>query len=140
MRSVVAKSYQRVASEGKISLFKSYKSEYGDGEQKRDFIYVKDAVDVVLFFKDNLRVNGIFNVGTGEARTWNDLAASLFAAVRKQARIEYIDMPESLQSRYQYFTQADMAKLRNAGYNKPFTRLEDAVLDYVGYLKDERCL
>jgi len=140
MRSVVAKAYQRVASEGKMSLFKSHKSEYRDGEQKRDFIYVKDAVDITLFFKDNPQINGIFNVGTGEARAWNDLAESLFAAVSKSPHIEYIDMPEALQSRYQYFTQADVAKLRNVGYNKPFTKLEDAVLDYVQYLKNDRCL
>lgn len=138
MRSVVAKAYQRVAGEGKISLFKSHRSKYRDGEQKRDFIYVKDAVDIVLFFKDNPGINGIFNVGTGEARTWNDLAESLFDAVGKPCNIEYIDMPEVLQSRYQYFTQADMAKLRNIGYNKPFTKLNDAVSDYVRYLADER--
>jgi len=140
MRSIVAKAYQRVANEGKISLFKSYKPEYKDGEQKRDFIYVKDAVDIVLFFKDNPGINGIFNVGTGEARTWNDLAESLFAAVGKPCNIEYIDMPEVLRSRYQYFTQADMAKLRKVGYNKPFTELKGAVSDYVQYLSNERCL
>jgi len=140
MRSVVAKAYQRVAEEGKISLFKSYKSEYEDGEQKRDFIYVKDAVDIVLFFMGNPNINGIFNVGTGEARTWNDLAESLFGAIGKLPQIEYIEMPEVLRSRYQYFTQADVAKLRHVGYNKSFTKLEDAVLDYVHYLKNKQYL
>jgi ADP-L-glycero-D-manno-heptose 6-epimerase len=140
MRSVVAKAYERAAGEGKITLFKSYKPGYKDGEQKRDFIYVKDAVDIVLFFKDNPQIHGIYNAGTGEARTWNDLARSLFAAVGKPPQIEYIEMPEILKSRYQYFTQADMAKLRDVGYNKPFTKLEDAVLDYVQYLREGRYL
>jgi len=140
MRSVVAKAYQLVADKGQMSLFKSYNPEYGHGEQKRDFIYVKDAVDIVLFFKDNPQITGIFNVGTGEARTWNDLAESLFTAVGKQPVIEYIEMPEVLKKRYQYYTQADMAKLRNAGYNKPFTKLEDAVSDYVQYLANDRYL
>lgn len=140
MRSIVAKAYQRVVEEGAMSLFKSYTAEYGDGEQKRDFIYVKDVVDIVLFFMDHPRINGIFNVGTGEARTWNDLARALFAAAGKLPRIEYIEMPEVLRPRYQYFTQADMTKLRNAGYTKPFTKLEDAVADYVRYLAGHRCL
>ena len=140
MCSVVAKAYQHVVKEGKMSLFKSYKSQYGHGEQKRDFIYVKDAVDVVMFFVDNPPINGIFNVGTGQAHTWNELARSLFAAVGKPMNIEYIEMPEVLRPRYQYFTEADIAKLRNVGYHKPFTKLEDAVYDYVQYLADNRCL
>ena len=138
MKSVVAKAYQRVAEQGEMSLFKSYNEHYGDGEQMRDFIYVKDAVDIVLFFVNHVLINGIFNVGTGEARTWNGLAESLFAAVGKASHIDYIEMPEVFKSRYQYFTQADMAKLRNAGYTKPFTPLEDAVSDYVGYLSAHR--
>lgn len=140
MRSVVAKAYQKVVEEGRIRLFKSYRKEYKDGEQKRDFIYVKDAVDIVLFFLDHPGVNGIFNVGTGQARTWNDLAKALFAAVGKKPNIEYYDMPPGLNERYQYFTQADMTKLRNCGYQKPFTGLEEAVADYAGYLKDSRYL
>ena len=137
MKSVVAKSYDRVVSEGKMALFKSYNPEYKDGQQKRDFIYVKDAVDVALFFMDNPGTNGIFNVGTGCARTWNDLARALFEAVGKPPRIEYFEMPENLRDRYQYFTQAQMAKLRRAGYQKPFTALEAAVKDYAGYLKNK---
>ena len=140
MRSVVAKAYRRVADEGEISLFKSYNEHYGDGQQMRDFIYVKDAVDVVLFFVDHAAINGIFNVGTGQARTWNNLAEALFAAVERPSSIEYIEMPEVLKLRYQYFTQADMTKLRNAGYTKPFTLLEDAVGDYAGYLSAHRYL
>lgn len=138
MRSVVAKAYQRVAEEGKISLFKSYRKDYKDGEQKRDFIYVKDAVDIILFFFDHPKINGIFNVGTGKASTWNELAGALFAAVGKKPNIQYIEMPPDLKRRYQYFTQADMAKLRKSGYVKPFTPLKEAVADYVRYLKEHR--
>ncbi len=138
MRSVIAKSYDRVVKEGKMALFKSYKNEYADGEQKRDFIYVKDAVDIVMYFFDHPEIHGIFNVGTGRARSWNDLARALFAAVGKKAVIEYIDMPEHLRERYQYFTQADIINLRKNNYRKAFTSLEDAIRDYVGYLKTNR--
>ena len=138
MRSVVAKAYARVAAEGTISLFRSYRPDYADGEQKRDFIYVKDAVDVVIYFMENPEISGIFNVGTGEARTWNDLAHALFTAVGKKPTIEYIEMPQHLRPRYQYFTQADMTKLRQSGYTKPFRGLEAAVKDYAGYLKTNR--
>lgn len=136
MRSVVAKAYQRCVEEGDILLFKSDKSQYADGEQKRDFIYVKDAVDVVMFLLENPQVSGIYNLGTGVARSWNDLARALFAAVGKPPQILYFDMPENLRSKYQYFTQADMAKLRQAGYQKPFTPLEDSVRDYARYLSE----
>ncbi len=139
MKSVVAKAYDKAVTEGKMSLFKSYHPQYKDGGQMRDFIYVKDAVEVLMFFMKNLHVNGIYNLGTGQARTWNDLAGALFAAIGKQPHIEYIEMPEILRPRYQYFTQADMNKLRKAGYAKPFMPLESAVKDYCGYLKDKRC-
>ena len=139
MKSVAAKAYQRVVSEGKISLFKSYNPKYKDGEQKRDFIYVKDAVDVVMFLMEHHGINGIFNLGTGQARTWNDLAYALFFAVGRTSNVEYIQMPEVLRGRYQYFTQADMTKLRKVGYTKVFTPLEDAVKDYCGYLSTGRC-
>lgn len=140
MRSVVAKAFDRVVREGKMELFKSYHAQYGDGEQKRDFIYVKDAVDVVMFFFDNPHINGIFNVGTGKARTWNDLANALFKAVNKPVVLEYIPMPEILRDKYQYFTQADMSKLKKVGFTKPFRSLEDAVLDYSRYLKEHTYL
>lgn len=136
MRSVVAKSYANVVGEGVMRLFKSTHSGYSDGGQKRDFIYVKDAVEIVMFFLNNPGINGIYNVGTGKARTWNDLALALFSAAGIKPRIEYIDMPASLAARYQNYTQADMGKLRAAGYARPFTPLEDAVNDYVRYLKD----
>ena len=137
MRSVIAKAYDRVVSDGKMALFKSYNPMYKDGEQMRDFIYVKDAVDALLFFMDHKDVNGIFNLGMGHARTWNDLARALFSAVGKPVRIEYSEMPEILKTRYQYFTQADISKLRRAGYVKPFLALEDAVRDHCGYLKNK---
>jgi len=140
MRSVIAKAYEKVVAEGKILLFKSYNPQYKDGEQKRDFIYVKDSVDIVMYFLDHPAQNGLFNVGTGCVRTWNDLAQALFQAVNKPTKIEYIDMPDVIRPKYQYFTQADMGKLRNSGYKKPFTALEAAVKDYAGYLKGGRYL
>ena len=95
----------------------------------RDFIYVKDAVDMTLFFLDNPDISGLYNVGTGVARKWNDLVTAVFAAMGKEPRIEYIDMPDSIRNQYQYFTQAEMGKLRKAGYDKQITSLEDAIRD-----------
>lgn len=137
MKSVIAKAYDKVAREGVIMLFRSHRDGYADGEQKRDFIYVKDVVDVMLFLMDRPSINGIYNLGTGEARSWNDLARALFSAVGRPARIEYFDMPEHLRSRYQYFTQAEMGRLRAAGYCRSFTSLEAAVKDYARYLKQK---
>jgi len=140
MKSVVSKAYDGVTIDRKMSLFKSYNPKYKDGEQMRDFIYVKDAVDVVMFLMERPSINGIFNLGTGRARTWNDLALALFSAVGITPNIEYIEMPEILRGRYQYYTQADMTKLRKAGYTKDFTSLEVAVKDYCSYLSTKRCL
>ncbi len=135
MRSVVAKALGQVRAEGIIRLFKSYREEYADGEPMRDFIYVKDAVEMTLFFLDNLKVGGIFNIGSGEAQTWNTLARAVFAALDLKPRIEYVDMPDSLRGRYQYHTEAEIAKLREAGCSVPVTPLVEAVRDYVqGYL------
>ncbi len=131
MRSVVNKAYPRVVADGRISLFKSYHPDYADGEQKRDFIYVKDAVDMTLFFLDHPDLAGIYNIGTGQARSWNDVAAALFSAVGKPLRIDYVEMPPYLRPRYQYFTEAPMEKIRSAGYDRPFTTLEDGVFEYV---------
>jgi len=131
MRSFVIKAFEQIQTTEKVRLFKSYKPEYADGEQLRDFIYVKDAVDMTLFFLDNPKKAGLFNIGTGKARTWNDLVKAVFAAIGKEPKIEYIEMPEAIRNQYQYFTQADMAKLRKVGYNKQTTPLEDAVRDYV---------
>ena len=131
MRSMVHKAYGQIISTGKVRLFKSHRPDYGDGEQLRDFVYVKDAVDVTLFFDDHSQVSGLFNCGTGRARSWNDLVNALFAAMGRPPAIEYIDMPESLRDQYQYFTQADGAKLRSSGCDRSFTPLEEAVRDYV---------
>ena len=136
MRSVVAKSYEQIRESGAVKLFKSYRPGIADGEQKRDFIYVKDAVDVTLHFALQAcsEPGGLFNCGTGEARTWVDLATAVFTAMEKPVHIDYIDMPETLRGKYQYFTQARVEKLRAAGYRKPFTRLEDGIREYVqGY-------
>jgi len=131
MRSVVCKSYAEVLKTGVIRLFKSYRPQYRDGEQRRDFLYVKDAVAMTLHLAANPEANGIFNIGSGVARTWNDLARAVFAALGREPRIEYIDMPESIRNKYQYFTQADVRKLLSTGYDSPITSLEDAVCDYV---------
>ncbi|MCK5226519.1 MAG: NAD-dependent epimerase/dehydratase family protein, partial [Planctomycetes bacterium] len=105
--------------------------QYSDGEYVRDFIYVKDAVDMTLFFFDHREIGGIFNIGTGRPHNWNDLVKAVFAALDKNAKIEYVEMPESIRNQYQYYTQADMAKLKQAGYEKETTSLEEAVKDYV---------
>jgi len=135
MRSVILKAYKGVAEDGVMRLFKSYDDNYADGQQKRDFIYIKDAVDMTMFFVQNPDLAGIYNIGTGKARAWNDVANALFAAVGKEPEIEYIDMPVEIRDQYQYFTQADMTKLRQAGYAKPFMELEDSVADYAKYLE-----
>lgn len=138
MRSMVLKAYEQIKKDGKIRLFKSYKPEYQDGEQLRDFIYVKDAVEMTLFFLEKPELNGIFNIGTGKPRSWNDLARAVFSALKKEIKIEYIEMPEEIKGKYQYFTKAEMEKLRKAGYNKAITSLEDAVKDYVlNYLEKD---
>lgn len=139
MRSFVLKAFEQINAEGRVRLFKSHRPDYGDGQQVRDFIYVKDAVEMTLFFLDNPDVCGLFNIGTGQARSWDDLAKAVFAAMGKAPAIDYVDMPETLRDKYQYFTQAEMGKLRAAGYAAPTLPLEDAVEDYVqNYLmKDE---
>jgi ADP-L-glycero-D-manno-heptose 6-epimerase len=141
MRSFVVKAFEQINATGKVRLFKSYRPEYKDGEQMRDFLYIKDAVDMSLFFLDNPKLSGLFNIGAGKARTWNDLTKAVFAALGKKPNIEYIEMPDSIRNHYQYFTQADTTKLRNAGYDKEMTSLEDAVKDYVqNYLQKDACL
>ena len=131
MRSVIHKSYGQILETRKVNLFKSYMDEYKDGEQMRDFIYVKDAVDMTLHFLENRETNGLFNVGTGKARTWVDLVSAVFNAMDKPVNIEFIEMPEHLKDKYQYFTQANIDKIRKAGYTKPISSLEDGVKDYV---------
>ena len=131
MRSVIHKSFGQIAETGKVQLFKSYKDKIKDGEQMRDFIYVKDTVDMTLHFLENRESNGLFNVGTGKARTWVDLVSAVFNAMDKPVNIDFIDMPNHLKEKYQYFTQADISKIRNAGYTKPISTLEDSIKDYV---------
>ncbi len=131
MRSMVQKAYEQVVATGKVKLFKSYKPEYKDGEQVRDFIYVKDAVAMTLFFIENRRSSGIFNVGTGEAQSWNRLAKAVFKALDRPVNIEYVEMPESIKDQYQYYTKAEMDKMRKAGYTSKITSLEDGIADYV---------
>ena len=131
MRSMVLKGYEQIRDTGKIRLFKSYRDEYGDGQQVRDFIYVQDAVAMTLFFHDHPEINGLFNVGSGQARCWNDLAQALFGALNQKPVIEYIEMPDSIRDQYQYHTCAEMDKIRDAGYDRPALSLEDAVSDYV---------
>ena len=141
MRSVICKSYSEVLKSGVIHLFKSYRPEYRDGEQRRDFLYVKDAVAMTLHLAANPAANGIFNIGSGKARTWNELARALFVALGREPRIEYIDMPETIRDKYQYFTQADVRKLLATGYDQSITPLEDAVRDYVvNYLIPRRTI
>ncbi|MFH0920403.1 MAG: ADP-glyceromanno-heptose 6-epimerase [Fibrobacterota bacterium] len=140
MRSIIAKSFDAVVKERKIRLFKSYRPAYPDGGQKRDFVYVKDAVDAVWYFLEHPDKNGLFNIGTGQARTWNDLAAALFTALGIPLNIEYIEMPHTLRDKYQYFTEAKLDKLMSAGYVRPFTPLEAGVKDYCGYLQNKNVL
>jgi len=138
MRSVVCKAYSQIKETGKLKLFKSHRKGIIDGEQKRDFVYIKDVVKVMHYFYENQQVSGIYNVGTGQARSFNDLAKATFNAMGKPIKIRYIPMPESIRDRYQYFTQADLSKLRNAGYTEEFTSLENAIKDYVqNYLMKE---
>jgi ADP-L-glycero-D-manno-heptose 6-epimerase len=135
MASLIYKAYSQVLETGALKLFRSYNLEYKDGEFSRDFIYVKDCVDVLMWSFNHPDIRGIFNLGTGKARSWNDLASALFAAMGRENNIQYVEMPENIRSAYQYFTQAEMEKLQKAGYTSPFTELENAVKDYVqGYL------
>jgi ADP-L-glycero-D-manno-heptose 6-epimerase len=141
MRSVINKAYARIRDEGVIALFKSYRDEYKDGEQLRDFIYVKDAVKMTLYFLDHPDKNGIYNIGSGKARSWNDVARALFQAAGKKTTIEYIPMPEALRGKYQYYTQAEMGKLRRAGCTLECRSLEEAIADYAdNYLRNDTLL
>ena len=131
MRSLVHKSFAQVQTKGVIQLFKSYKPEYRDGEQKRDFLYVKDCVAMTLHLAATPRASGLFNIGCGQARTWLDLSNAVFTALKKKPIIKFIEMPETIRDKYQYFTQANLLRLRGAGYAAPVTSLENAVHDYV---------
>jgi ADP-L-glycero-D-manno-heptose 6-epimerase len=132
MQSVVAQKYSPAAAAEPFTLFRSYRPDVADGGQKRDFVYVRDCVDVVLWLLDQANVNGLFNLGTGQARSFDDLAHAVCAALKRPADIQYVDMPEAIRPNYQYFTEAAMERLRKAGYSQPFTSLAEGVQDYVG--------
>ncbi len=135
MMSLVAKRFDDAKAGGPIRLFKSHRAGIADGDQKRDFIYVDDAVAVVRWLIETPAVSGIFNVGTGQARSFRDLVTAMFAALGREPKIEYIDMPLSIRDSYQYFTQAEIGNLRRAGFDADFTTIEEGVKRYVsGYL------
>jgi len=137
MTSVIYKAFNQIRETGKMRLFKSYRKEYPDGGQMRDFIYVKDCLNVMWWFLKNPEVNGIYNLGTGKARTWKDLIKAVFAALERKANIQYMEMPVALRNQYQYFTEAQMNKLKSAGCPVTFAPLEETVRDYVvNYLQN----
>ena len=138
MRSVICKAHKQILETGKLKLFKSYREEYPHGGQKRDFVYIKDCVDIMAWFLENKETGGIFNIGTGTARTWNDLGNAVFAAMDREPNLEYIEMPEAIRDKYQYFTEAKMDKLAAAGCDVKMTSLEDGAADYVrNYLQND---
>ncbi len=144
MRSLVHKACGQIQATGRVQLFQSHHPDYRDGEQQRDFLYVKDAVEMTLHFAEHpagLAAGGLFNLGSGEANTWLALTRALFTALGREPQIEFIPMPEALRGKYQYYTRADIGKLRDAGYARPVTPLAEAVRDYVqGYLVPGRHL
>ncbi len=142
MTSVIFKAFHQIKETGKVRLFKSCKPEYGDGEQRRDFVYIKDCVDIMWWLLEHPNVSGIYNVGTGLSRTWNDLIHAVFSAMKLEPQIEYIDMPEEIRDQYQYFTEAKMDKIKSAGCPVTSRSLEEAVHDYiVNHLqKSDPCL
>ena len=132
MRSLVNKAYQQILDTGKVGLFKSQHPDFKDGEQMRDFLYVKDAIEMTLHFAEGgSAAHGLFNLGSGEANTWLTLTRAIFSALDREPSIEFIDMPEALKGKYQYFTKADITKLRQSGYSRAMTPLADSVRDYV---------
>ena len=139
MASVVFHSFNQIKKTGAMKLFRSHNKNYKDGEQLRDFIYVKDLVNVLFFLMKNKSKSGIYNLGTGKARTFLDLTKAVFKALKIDENISFIDTPEDIRDKYQYYTQAEMQKLRNAGYTEKFTELEDATFDYVNnYLAKQK--
>jgi ADP-L-glycero-D-manno-heptose 6-epimerase len=139
MRSVVSKAWRQVEETGQVRLFKSYHPDYPDGGQKRDFLYVKDAARMTLHLAAVKTAGGLFNVGSGEAHSWLELVGPIFEALGREPRIEFIDMPDGLRSQYQYFTQADITKLKSTGYAGGVTPLREAVIDYVSHYLVPRC-
>jgi len=131
MASVIWHAYHKIKKTGQMQLFRSHNPKYGDGEQMRDFVYVKDLVEVCYFLMHLRKFSGIYNLGTGKARTFMDLTKSVFRSMQIEEKIEFINTPEDIRDKYQYFTEANMTKLKEIGYNQPFTSLEDGVDDYV---------
>ncbi|MEE4196820.1 MAG: ADP-glyceromanno-heptose 6-epimerase [Bacteroidales bacterium] len=131
MASVIFHAYHQISDTGKMKLFRSHRPDFKDGEQLRDFIYVKDVVEVIHFLMNHRKDSGIYNLGTGKARSFLDLTKNTFQAMGVSENIEFVDTPEDIRDKYQYFTEANMKKLRSIGYDKPFTSLEDGVKDYV---------
>jgi len=131
MASVVFHAFRQITEKGSMKLFRSHHPDFEDGKQLRDFIYVKDVARVIRFMMDARPASGLYNLGTGKARTFLDLANATFAALNKQPDIQFVDTPEDIRDKYQYFTEANMTKLRKAGYHHPFTSLEDGINDYV---------
>lgn len=141
MRSVVHKAHRQILETGRVQLFKSHRPDYQDGCQQRDFLYVKDAVKMTLHLAAAPAANGLFNLGSGRAHTWVELARAIFLAMGREPVIDFIDMPEALREKYQYYTCADIGRLRESGYAEPLFTLEEAVRDYVqGYLAQDRRL
>jgi ADP-L-glycero-D-manno-heptose 6-epimerase len=139
MASVIWHSFNQIENDGRVKLFKSHRSDFKDGQQLRDFVYVKDVLNVCYWLMENEPASAIYNLGTGKARSFEDLVKSTFAGIDKPADIIYVDMPEDIRDKYQYFTEANMAKLRNAGYPNDFYSLEKGVEDYVrNYLVKKR--
>lgn len=134
MASVILHAFRQIQETGKVRLFRSHNPNFKDGQQLRDFVYVKDVAKVILWMMEHRPANGLYNVGTGKARSFYDLADNTFKAMGKETRIEFIDTPVEIREKYQYFTEANMTKLRSAGYTEPFTSLEDGVKAYVGFL------
>jgi len=131
MASVIYHAFHQIRESGEVRLFRSYREDCPDGGQRRDFVYVKDLCKVLRFFMEHREVGGLFNLGTGTARTFTDLALATFRAMGEEPRIRYVDMPETLREKYQYYTEASMERLRKAGYEEPFYTLEEGCRDYV---------
>lgn len=137
MASVILHAYRQIKETGQVKLFRSHNPNFKDGQQLRDFVYVKDVAKVILWLMQHQPASGLYNVGTGKARSFYDLADNTFKSMGKETRIEFIDTPLNIRDKYQYFTEANMAKLRGVGYTEPFTSLEDGVREYVDFLTSQ---
>lgn len=137
MASVILHAYRQIMETGKVKLFRSHNPNFEDGQQLRDFVYVKDVAKVILWLMEHRPENGLYNVGTGKARSFYDLADNTFKAMGQETNIEFIDTPLEIRDKYQYFTEANMTKLRSVGYTEPFTSLEDGVREYVNFLQSQ---